>query len=109
MLEIGKFKGFFRLFKFQQLAGKEDEHICYGLYICRGLSHISGISFLVAVSVDFKYPAVYFWIQKAGDYLYRVFCLYRFQISKMRELVHKIDETAFITITEVADVYKANM
>ena len=37
------------------------------------------------------------------------FILDRFQISKMRELVHQIDESAFITITEVADVYKANM
>lgn len=37
------------------------------------------------------------------------FILDRFQISKMRELVHQIDETAFITITEVADVYKANI
>lgn len=37
------------------------------------------------------------------------FIVDRFQISKMRELVHKIDQTAFITITEVADVYKANM
>ena len=37
------------------------------------------------------------------------FIVDRFQISKMRELVHRIDKTAFITITEVADVYKANM
>ncbi len=37
------------------------------------------------------------------------FIVDRFQISKMRELVHQIDNTAFITITEVADVYKANM
>ena len=37
------------------------------------------------------------------------FIVDRFQISKMRELVHKIDKTAFITITDVADVYKANM
>ncbi len=37
------------------------------------------------------------------------FILDRFQISKMRELVHEIDEGAFITITEVADVYKVNM
>ena len=37
------------------------------------------------------------------------FIVDRFQISKMRELVHQIDQTAFITITEVADVYKANM
>lgn len=37
------------------------------------------------------------------------FIVDRFQISKMREIVHRIDKTAFITITEVADVYKANM
>lgn len=37
------------------------------------------------------------------------FILDRFQISKMRHIVHTIDETAFITITEVADVFKANM
>ncbi len=37
------------------------------------------------------------------------FIVDRFQISKMREIVHQIDTTAFITITEVADVYKANM
>ncbi len=37
------------------------------------------------------------------------FILDRFQISKMRDIVHGIDEGAFITITEVADVFKANM
>ncbi|MBE7031883.1 MAG: YitT family protein [Ruminococcaceae bacterium] len=37
------------------------------------------------------------------------FIVDRFQISKMREIVHKIDEHAFITITEVADVFKSNM
>lgn len=37
------------------------------------------------------------------------FILDRFQISKMRDIVHGIDESAFITITEVADVFKANM
>ncbi len=37
------------------------------------------------------------------------FILDRFQIYKMRELVHEIDPGAFITITEVADVYKMNM
>ena len=37
------------------------------------------------------------------------FVLDRFQISKMREIVHTVDEHAFITITEVADVFKANM
>ena len=37
------------------------------------------------------------------------FIVDRFQISKMREIVHGIDEKAFITITEVADVFKTNM
>lgn len=37
------------------------------------------------------------------------FILDRFQISKMRDIVHNIDENAYITITEVADVFKANM
>ena len=37
------------------------------------------------------------------------FILDRFQISKMKDIVHEIDESAFITITEVADVFKSNM
>ena len=37
------------------------------------------------------------------------FILDRFQISKMRDIVHSTDEKAFITITEVADVFKANI
>lgn len=37
------------------------------------------------------------------------FILDRFQISKMRELVHDIDDSAYITITEVADIFKSNM
>lgn len=37
------------------------------------------------------------------------FILDRFQISKMREIVHSIDEKAYITITEIADVFKNNI
>ena len=37
------------------------------------------------------------------------FILDRFQISKLRNIVHNIDGGAFITITEVADVFKANI
>lgn len=37
------------------------------------------------------------------------FILDRFQISKMKDIVHNIDDAAFITITEVADVFKANI
>ncbi len=37
------------------------------------------------------------------------FIVDRFQISKMRDIVHGLDESAFITITEVADVFKSNI
>ena len=36
------------------------------------------------------------------------FVVNRFQISKMREIICNIDAKAFVTITEVADVFKAN-
>lgn len=37
------------------------------------------------------------------------FVLNRFQISKMKDIVHEADNTAYITITEVADVFKSNI
>lgn len=36
------------------------------------------------------------------------FVVNRFQVTKLRELVHEIDPTAYITISEVADVFKSN-
>ncbi len=36
------------------------------------------------------------------------FVVNRFQIARMRNLVHTLDPKAFMTITEVADVFKAN-
>lgn len=36
------------------------------------------------------------------------FVVNRFQIAKLRNLVHKIDPKAYMTITEVADVFKAS-
>lgn len=36
------------------------------------------------------------------------FVVNRFQISKMRNIIHEIDPKAFVTISEVADVFKAN-
>ena len=36
------------------------------------------------------------------------FIVNRFQVTKMKELVHDVDPTAYITISEVADVYSAN-
>ncbi len=36
------------------------------------------------------------------------FVINRFQIVKMKNIVHKIDPSAYITINEVADIYKAN-
>ena len=35
------------------------------------------------------------------------FVLNRFQISKMRRIIHKIDKKAYVTISEVADVFKS--
>lgn len=43
------------------------------------------------------------------DKMMLYFIIDRFQISKMRDIVHSIDSGAYITITEVADVFKANM
>lgn len=37
------------------------------------------------------------------------FVLNRFQIAKMKDIVHEADSTAYITINEVADVFKSNM
>ena len=36
------------------------------------------------------------------------FIVNRFQVTRMKEIVHHIDPTAYITISEVADVYSAN-
>lgn len=36
------------------------------------------------------------------------FVIPRFQVTKMRSIVHEIDETAYITISDVADVFSAN-
>lgn len=36
------------------------------------------------------------------------FVVNRFQIAKMRNIIHSIDKKAFVTISEVADVFKAN-
>ena len=36
------------------------------------------------------------------------FVVNRFQISRMRQIIHAIDPRAFVTISEVADVFKAN-
>lgn len=37
------------------------------------------------------------------------FVLNRFQIAKMKDIVHEADATAYITISEVADVFKSNI
>lgn len=36
------------------------------------------------------------------------FVVNRFQVSRMRAIVHRIDEKAFVTISDVADIFKAN-
>ena len=37
------------------------------------------------------------------------FVLNRFQITRMKTLVHEVDPRAYITISEVADIFRANM
>ena len=37
------------------------------------------------------------------------FVLNRFQIGRMKDIVHETDPTAYITISEVADVFKSNI
>lgn len=37
------------------------------------------------------------------------FVVNRFQVGRMKNLVHEIDDKAYITITEIADVYSKNM
>ncbi|MBO5019214.1 MAG: YitT family protein [Clostridia bacterium] len=36
------------------------------------------------------------------------FVVNRFQIARMRDIILSIDKKAFVTISEVADVFKAN-
>jgi len=36
------------------------------------------------------------------------FVVNRFQVAKMQEIVHEIDRNAYITISEVADVFANN-
>ena len=36
------------------------------------------------------------------------FVINRFQIYKMKTMIHSIDPKAFVTISEVADVFKSN-
>lgn len=36
------------------------------------------------------------------------FVVNRFQIAKMRGIIHAIDPKAFVTISEVADMFKSN-
>ena len=68
--------------------------------VCKALSHEfqSGIT---------HFPAKGGYSDREMTMVY--FILDRFQISRMREIVHRIDPKAFITLTEVADVFKSNI
>ena len=50
------------------------------------------------------FTAGYSYAEKTMIY----FVVNRFQIAKMKDIVHELDPNAYITITEVADVYPAN-
>jgi len=47
-----------------------------------------------------------YWSDARKSVVYIV--LNRFQIARMKSLVHTVDPTAYITISEVADVFKSN-
>lgn len=67
--------------------------------ICKKLSDTfeSGVTYLDA-------KGGYSNTEKAMVY----FVMNRFQVVKMREIVHEIDSHAYITISEIADVYSSN-
>ena len=67
--------------------------------ICKSLSEKfeNGITF---------YDAKGYYSNEDKTVIY--FVLNRFQIGKMREIVHSIDPKAYISITEVADIFGAN-
>ena len=50
-------------------------------------------------------PAMGGYSMAAKNIVY--FVVHRFQISKMRAIVHEVDPQAYMTITEVADVFKS--
>lgn len=37
------------------------------------------------------------------------FVINRFQVGRMTEIIHEIDPGAYISITEVADIYASNL
>lgn len=53
-----------------------------------------------------KIPAVGGYSNDKRTVVY--FVVNRFQVGKMKQMVHEIDPSAYITITEVADVFHAN-
>lgn len=67
--------------------------------VCKSLSkHFeSGITTLAA-------KGYYSDSEKAMIY----FVINRFQVTKMKDIVHKVDPAAYISITEVADIYSMN-
>lgn len=67
--------------------------------VCKALSkHFeSGITML---------PAKGFYSDSAKAMIY--FVINRFQVTKMKDIVHKVDPGAYISITEVADIYSLN-
>ena len=73
----------------------------YKCFWCNGVSFGGAIEGIEVMSVIFA--------KRFGITVGTFVMIYNFQISKMRTIVHNIDEGAFITITEVADVFKSNM
>ena len=67
----------------------------------------------VCAALSAEYESGMTRITATGGYSYAektviYFVVNRFQIARMRDIVHALDPNAYITISDVADVYPAN-
>ena len=72
---------------------EKEEEICDALSYCFGY----GVTQIHATG---------YYSGKSRSVIY--FVVNRFQVAKMQEIVHEIDKKAYITISEVADVFANN-
>ena len=63
---------------------------------------------VIVLSVSLAILSFSFSIKATGDRTVLYFVVNRFQIGKMRSIVHDVDPMAYITINDVADIFSAN-
>ena len=67
----------------------------------------------VCAALSAEYQSGMTRINATGGYSYAdktmiYFVVNRFQIARMKDIVHRLDPNAYITISDVADVFSAN-